>query len=334
VRAAIMTKLHPVSILVLAACGTSATAPPDAGPGAVPTTIAGIYALHSDFDLATNLPGAAGDVVAALIDATDSPDDPTRYIVDLLVAELPDGSVKRFAQASAPYLAGYLNDRLLQDAPSFLTKMRDAGNKLGQIAHHFGTIEVLDVGANGLATHAVTGLHFEIDRVGEDFAFRDVGQPDVRVDGVGVTLDATGTLAIAAHAVPLSYGQVLRIALDKAIIPSLDPAAIDLGDLLHRLVDCRAVGADVADALGLGSPSLYEAACDAGLSAGGRAVYIAIDSTDRAALDFQLAGSAKALDVDHNGTLDKIQTGTWTGTVSYAGTPAPLSRATFYGERR
>jgi hypothetical protein len=355
VRAAIMTKQLAFSINnlrtasrgaarppfvglamgLLAACGAAAPAPaPDAGSGAVPTTIAGSYALHSEFDLAADLPGEAGKVVAALLDATDSPDDPTRYLVDLLVAELPDGSVKRFAQASAPYLAGYLNDRLLAVAPHFLTEIRDAGNKLGQIAHHFGTLEILDVAADGRATHSVTGLHFEIDRVAEDFAFRDFGQPDVRVDGVTATLDATGRFAISAHAVPLRYGQVLRLALDKAIIPSIDPEAVDLGDLLHRLVDCAAVGAAIADALELGSAATYQSACDAGLSAGARAVYIAMDSADTAALEFDLAGTAKALDLDRNGTQDKIQTGTWTGSVRYAGTPAPLAEASFYGERR
>jgi hypothetical protein len=333
-----MTKHHLLPILVLVACGADTPAAPDAGngpgPGPAPTTVAGHYALHSEFDLATNLPGAAGEVVEVLLDATDGPDDPTRYLVDLLVAELPDGSIKRFAQYSAPYVAGYLNDRLLEIAPTFVTRLRDAGNNLGQVAHHFGTIEVLDVARDGRASHTVTGLHLDIDRVGLDFAFADIGQPNVRVDGVTVTFDDTGTFAISSHAVPLPYGSVLRIALDKAIVPALDPAAIDLGDLLRRLVNCAAVGRNVHDALGIGSPSTFAAACQTGLAAGARAVYNAIDRADRAALEFDLAGTAKALDLDRDGRLDRIQTGAWTGQLSYAGTPSPLARATFYGERR
>jgi len=31
--------------------------------------------------------------------------------------------------------------------------------------------------------------------------------------------------------------------------------------------------------------------------------------------------------------MDTIQTGKWAGTLSYAGTPAPLSTATFVGTR-
>jgi len=300
----------------------------------VPLTPVGSYTLHSDFDIATDLPGDAGEVLHVFLAATDGPDDPTRYIVDLLVDQLPDGHLKNIVRTSAPFVAGFLNDRLLEIAPQFVTTIRDAGNKLGQIAHHFGLREQLDITADGRARHTVSGVHFEIDRAALDFAFADEGQPDVVVTGVGVTLDDVGTLTLASHVVPLSYGQLVELAIDKAIIPMVDPAATDLGDLFTRLVDCAAVGEDVYNALQVGSASSFEDACSAGLEAGANAIYASIHQVDTAALQFTIAGTAKGIDVDADGTLDRIQTGTWTGNLTYAGTPAPLSTATFYGEKR
>jgi hypothetical protein len=330
-----MTKQRLVAISILmSACGAEAVAPPDGGGGIVPLTPRGAFLLHSEFDLADNLPGEAGKVIDVFLAATDGPDDPTRYVVDLLVAALPDGHVKNIARSSAPFIAGFLNDRLLDIAPSFVTSLRDLGNKLGQVGHHFGLREELDVTADGRGTHTVTGVHFEIDRAAVDYLFADESEPNVVVGGVAVTLDDAGTFAIAEHTVPLSYGQIMKLALDKAVIPLIDPAATDLGDLFARLVDCAAVGEDVYEALDLGSASSYEAACIDGLAAGAGAIYAVIDHVDSAALELAIAGTSKAIDLDRDGGIDRIQTGTWTGTVSYAGSLAPLGEASFYGEKR
>src|SRR5690242_1932597 len=64
------------------------------GSGSIPLSAEGTYALHSDFDLATNAPGTVGTVINEFIDATNDPDDPTRYIVDKLIGALPNGSIK------------------------------------------------------------------------------------------------------------------------------------------------------------------------------------------------------------------------------------------------
>jgi hypothetical protein len=45
------------------------------------------------------MPGDAGQVIRQIIDATDSPDDPTHWILDQLVAQLPPGSIKNNLQA-------------------------------------------------------------------------------------------------------------------------------------------------------------------------------------------------------------------------------------------
>lgn len=328
-----------------AAAGCAADAPAPSGddapvdpmnpddPQPVPLTPEGKFNVQSDFDLASNMPGTAGTVVNTFILATDDPDDPTKFIVDKLIAALPDGSVKNFAQQSAPFVTGYLNDRLLQIAPDLLTKVVDTGNAFGQVARHFGTIETLDINAAGVATKVVTGVHFTVDNVPLDFAFADYGLPDVKVDNVQVTLEPTGKLSIANHSVGLSYGAVLKVALDQAIIPLIDPSASNLGDLLHNAVDCQAVGQYVYEALDFGSPSTYQTACTAGLTAGANAIYTQISHIDGAALQFSLAGTAKGVDKNRDGKMDSILSGLWDGTTSYAGSPAPLATAKFFGAK-
>jgi hypothetical protein len=132
---------------------------------------------------------------------------------------------------------------------------------------------------------------------------------------------------------PIAYGKVLRIGLDAAIIPLIDPHASNLDELFEDKINCAAVGQAVADAVGVGSPSTYEAACHSGLSLGANLIYSKIAAIDASLLEFDETGAAKALDTNNDKKVDKLQAGTWTGTLSYSGTPAPLATATFFGNR-
>jgi len=324
-----------------AGCATDAPAPGDdqpvdpmnPDPDPVPLTPEGKFSVQSDFDLAANLPGTAGTVVNYFIQATDDPDDPTRFIVEKLVAALPNGSIKNTLNGAIPFVAGYLNDRLLQVAPDFVTTIVNVGDAFGQVAHHFGTIEVMDITASGAAVKTVQGLHFKVDNIDLDYNFKDYGMQDVKVEGLQVTLEPSGKLTIGAHKVGLKYGQVLKLALDQAIIPLIDPSAQNLGDLLTNLVNCQAVGAYVYEAIGIGSASTFESACTAGLNAAGPALYHQLDAIDGSALEFGLTGTARGIDKNRDGKMDDIATGIWAGDLKYAGTPAPLATAKFFGTK-
>ncbi len=311
--------------------GDDTTNPPDSQP--VPLTPEGRFSVQSDFDLATNLPGTAGTVVNYFIQATDDPDDPTRFIVEKLVAALPNGSIKNTLNGAIPFVAGYLNDRLLQVAPSFVGKIVQVGDAFGQVAHHFGTIEVLDIAANGATTKTVQGLHFKVDNVDMDFNFKDYGMQDVKVEGLQVVLETSGKLNIGQHKVGLKYGAMLKLALDQAIIPMIDPSAQNLGDLLKNLVNCQAVGTYVYQAVGIGSASTFESACTAGLTAAGPALYGQLDNIDGSALEFSLTGVARGIDKNKDGKMDSIATGTWNGDLKYANQPAVLPAAKFFGTK-
>ncbi len=309
----------------------------DGGGGEVkPTDPTGTFSMRSSFDLASNMPGKVGVVTNTIIAMTDDATDPANWILEQVIAKLPSGTVKTLLNGARPFVAGYLNDRLLQFAPDFVGTMVQMGHDFGAIAKNFGTNEQLVVtGSAGafMSTHTVVGAHFKIDSVESDLAFADYGVQNVAVAGVGVTLDGTGRFGIADHKVPLSYGKVLKIGLDGMVIPMLDPTAHNLGELLAHQIDCAAVGNMIASQIGGFGAGALSTACSAGLVAGAGVVYAKIADIDGSALEFGLTGTAKALDKNGDKKVDTIQTGAWAGNLSYAGTPAPLSAATFYGER-
>lgn len=301
----------------------------------------GKYTMRSTFDIATNMPGKVGEVTNAIIDATDSPDDPTHWILDQIIAKMPSGTFKNILQGAEPFVAGYLNDRLLNIAPDFVSTMVQVGKDFGIASKNFGLNEQLEVSGSGQtysSTVTALGVHFKIDTLETDVNFADHAMSNVSAAGVAVGLDATGKLDIAEHKLPLSYGKVLRLGLDTVIIPALDSNATNLQTLLADLVNCQAVGSAINDALvsqfGFGGgATLWQGACTAGLQYGAQQIYSKMDGIDTSALEFGLVGTAKAVDTNHDSKVDALQTGKWTGTLSYSGTPAPLAAATFTGQR-
>ena len=303
--------------------------------------LTGKYQMQSTFDIATNAPGKVGEVTNTFIAMTDGASDPAEWILEQIIAKTTNSTLKNILTTAKPFVAGYLNDRLLQIAPDFVTTVVQVGNDFGQMARNFGLNETLEVsGAPGSYTANVTalGVHFKVDTTEMDIAFADYSMAAVSAAGVGIQLDATGKLDIGEHKLPLSYGKVLRIGLDEVIIPAIDPSATNLQQLLASLVNCQAVGTAINDALvsqfGFGGGAgTWTTACSAGLAFGSSAVYSKIDSIDSSALEFGLVGVAKGVDTNSDRMVDRIQTGTWTGTLSYGNTPAPLSAATFNGQR-
>ena len=301
-----------------------------------PLDATGMYAMHSTFDLAANMPGTAGTVVNTIIAATDDSDDPTHWILDQIISQLPSGTVKNVLTAGEGVVATYLNGKLLNLAPDFVSTMVLVGHDFGDIAKNFGLNETLELTRSGtdyMAVHTVTGAHFKLGNQEVDYALANYHVSNIVVNNVAVTMDPTGQLTIAAHNVPLAYGQILRLGLDAAIIPFIDSSAHSLNDLLAHKVNCQAVGSAIVDAIGIGSASLFASACTAGLAAGANFVYSKINAIDGTALQFGLSGTAKGFDKSGDRTIDTIATGTWTGTLSYGATPAALAPSTFFGER-
>jgi len=301
----------------------------------------GKYQVSSTFDIQANMPGTVGDVTRQFVAATDDPTDPTKWILDQIIAKMSSGALKSTLTSIEPFVAGYLNDRLLQIAPDFVDTMLQIGNDFGQMAKGFGLNETLDVAGSANAyngTVTATGVHFKIDNVENDIGFAEHMLPPVAATNVKVGLDVTGKLDIGEHKLPLSYGKILRIGLDEMIIPMIDSSATDLATLFQHKVNCVAVGQAINDAIASqfgygGGAGTWQVACVAGLQYAAQNIYNKIAAIDSSALEFDLTGVAKGLDTNKDGKMDKIQTGAWSGTLGYAGTPAPLASATFIGAR-
>jgi hypothetical protein len=345
------TRLALVAALALtatAACGAdpSSMGGDDGGggdqPPSGPLDPTGTYAVHSTFDLATNMPGTAGAVVNTIIDATDNANDPTQWVLEQLIAQLPTSNVfergvKDALDLGKGAIADYLNDKLLGLAPDFLPKLVQVGSDFGDIAKQFGLNETLTLTRSGtdyVAVHSIVGVHYQLGNQQGDLAFANYQMSNVVVSSITVQMDPTGQLTIAAHDVPLAYGQLLRLGLDAAIIPAIDPSAHNLNDLLVHEVNCQAIASAIVSEFGIGGASTLAAACTVGLSAGANLVYSKISAIDGTALRFSINGSARAVDRNNDPQNDQIQTGTWAGTLAYGTAPTPLIPATFFGERQ
>jgi hypothetical protein len=306
------------------------------GPGGPNDTamleMSGRYELSSKFDIASNMPGAAGAVLNEFIKATDGGDDPARYFVDKVLDQLPGGVVRSTLSLGAGLATSYINNQLNSLAPDFVPKILEIGNTLGDVTKNFGTISELSISGSGSslkATHTVSGLKFKVDGQELPFMFADYGGIIVRAENVDIGVQPGGRVTIASHMIPISFGTVMRIALDEAVIPAIDPSARNLDELLHNLVDCEQVGEAIYAAIDFASPSTYANACDGGLKLAANAIYNQIAQIDGAALQFEMSGTCRGVDKDLDGTMDELQRGAWAGQLSYAGAPAPLANASF-----
>jgi hypothetical protein len=317
--------------------GTDPGTGPKEPPPLAPLDVTGTYTVHSTFDLATHMPGTAGTVVNTVIQLTDTANDnPTRWLLDQILSKLPDGTVKSALSFAESVGVGFLNDKLLDFAPDFVVSMIQTGTDFGDLAKHFGLNETLTLTGSGTTytgVHTVTGVHFKLGNQEGDYAFANYHLANVVVNDVAITMDPTGQLTIAAHSLPLAYGKLLRLGLDAVIIPALDSTAHNLNELFAHLIDCQKVADFITDKIIFGN-ALIKSACDLGIDAGANFVYSKIESIDSTALAFGLSGTARAQDKDNDRKIDVIQTGSWSGTMTYGATPVAMSPSAFYGERK
>jgi len=318
------------SLVACAACGESpARSHPADGPAStIPRSAAGTFAVQSELDVP--LPPEASAALAPITSAIDDVDDPSRYLLDRMVDELPDGTLKTVARDAVPLVAPYINEQLSQVSPRLVPGLHALTQGLDRITRHLGTVETWQIAASGDATRTVTGMRFAIGATPVEVRFADHGLSD-RVATAHVAIDATGRLAIGEHQLQLGYASVVRLGLDHAVIPSVDPGATDLATALADLIDCSRLADLVANELGLATPGVFRAACVAATIAIAEDVYTRLAAIDGASpLVLQLAGSAQGFDADRDGSMDDMHGGAWSGMLVSVG---PLGNATFTGAK-
>ena len=310
-------------------------------PPLPPLDVTGRYTVHSEFDLVSGLPGAVGTVVNGFIDMTDSPNDPATWLIDLALNEIDNSAILSAINAGRPLIDGLVNDVILSYAPDFVTKILDIGDKFGQVAKHFGTTSTLDVVATGgvegnelESTHVMTGMLFKIDSNTYTFSMADLGMTNLTANPGTFRMDGETDIYIGQHSFPLSYGSILMVVLENVIIPSIDPTADNLAELLTGLVNCEAVGVEIADFVGFGSENFYNGACELGITAAAGFIEDQIRGLDSTGMELIISGEAKPMDTNTDRKVDTLRSGIWNGNVEYANQPAPLSNSTFRGERQ
>lgn len=297
----------------------------------------GTYRLQSTFDIATNMPGTAGSVLNGLIAATDDPDDPMSWLLDQMLAQMDDGTLKDILVGAKPLVAGYLNDRLHDLAPGLVDTIVDVGHRMADLTKHFGLrekLEVKSVDQTYLAHVTADGVHWDVDGTAVDLGFIDNNIDEVTADGVFISYEKTDSrLHIGEHTLQLPYGKLVRLALDNVVVPEIDPTAHSLVELLDHQVNCAGVGAAVVDYLGFGSATFFATVCHSGLQYAANLAYDQI-AAQNAVLDMHLMGSSRATDTNNDYKLDKLSFGTWTGSLTYEATDATLAQpATYLGAR-
>src|SRR5262245_23565018 len=196
-------------LAAIGSCGPSHSPPaPDAPPSMIPTSPAGTFAVTSRFDV--EVPAPAAPVIRMLTAATDGADDPARYLLDRIIATLPDGPIKTVAGVTAPYVAAYLNARLVEIAPRFVAGIDAMAAGLARIATHLGTVETLRIDASGAAVRTITGARFELGAAPIAVSFADGGLPDIAVH-LRVAIAATGRVSLSEHMYRLPYGALLHL---------------------------------------------------------------------------------------------------------------------------
>jgi hypothetical protein len=299
----------------------SGTSPP------IPISLAGRYAIRSELDLSMRLPAEPGDLIRVVIDATDDPDDPARFLVDHALAALPPSAFADALRDAEPIVIAYVEERIATTAPLFAARLRAFGAALDRATRGFATIEELDVLPSGIASHAIRGVRVS----GVELLFRDHAVPDGTPGEATIALDALDRATIGSHRVAVPYGRTLRLMIERGIVPSIDPAATSVFELLRDSVDCPALGATLASALSLDDGGLFGAACTSGLVDVARAFDARLDAVADVPLAFDLQGSATALVVGRE--TSAFEAGAWTGAVGEIGMEAPLGAATFAGMR-
>jgi len=307
-----------------------------------PLDATGSYSMGSEFDVTSGLPGAAGTIINSFIEMTDDPYDPATFVIDALVEELDSGFVEGLISVARPALDGLVNEMILAYSPDFIDDIMRIGDLLGQLTREFGIVSTLDIqAATGIeghelgATHVIAGVTFDIDGADYTFSMADIGEEDIVVSNVAFRMNSETKVIIGEHSFPLSYGSVLMLALNQVIIPLIDPRASDLYELLEGMVDCYAVGVEVANYVGFGSPSLYEGACTVGLAAVASEIEMDIRDIDSAGVVLTISGDATPQDTNTDRKVDVLRGGQWEGTISYGDTQATLARPdnTFRAER-
>ena len=316
----------------------------------IPLATVGTFDVSSRYELTGGLPAAATDALRTIVEMTDDVNDPAAWLLDRALEGIDSGFALDVISNLRPALDAQLNHVILTNAPDFVATLVEFGDELGQVARKFGVASQLDISAVTMpdaalvGRHAITGVTYTIDEESYDFTAAELELGASVAQGIAVQLIAGTRVEFGEHTLPFDYGQMLAFAVDRVIIPRLDPSSSDLGDLLASRVNCHRVGDEVYEAVvesvgdlfGLISSGLIESACVSGIDAAANAILEQLTDVGGAGSALVIQGDVRVADTNLDHKVDALRTGLWAGVLHLAGGDAPLVKPhqTFTGTRR
>jgi len=321
----------------------------------------GKYELGTQLDLTSAgvFPDPANDTLKAL---SNFKEKPTQTLVDLMdAANVPvvPTVLNAIPAVVRDKVLGWIDENIIASVYGkvpFAESMTSMLDDLASITTRFEVVTTLDLPAgdavgNAAATNTFTGIAW---RWKDKRTF--IGAPEVvkqleteSVEANAVTLEKrspeleTGRLRLGAHRFSIPFGGFALLAVDKLAADKL--GAKDLRDALGKIVDCKAIAADVSkrcvDPPGPGKvcvdhESELETLCTKGLDVLTSNVRKQIERLDLPLLALH-DGHAQMWDAPAEGgpldaTIDRIEKGFWTASVGAGRTDKPIL-ATWNGRR-
>ncbi|PIE65852.1 MAG: hypothetical protein CSA24_01775 [Deltaproteobacteria bacterium] len=302
-------------------------------PDVPPATakLAGTFTLSNTFNITGQFSGSAlADVLNLLEDFSDDPDDPGKFIVDLILDEIQSqvdsGIFNQISNLFRSLLYTETN-KLLQNL-TLVQNIKQIAKDLSDLARRFTIVSRMVSAAPQpgnapmTVTHTLDRIKWTIGGQTMAYTFAQLGMADPTVSNLELTLSNGSNLAIAKHRFDLKFGAFLLVGLNSLIIPKVNSSAKSINDLLKGWVDCVSLGKTMDNATNnLIGPTIWQQGCESGLTMAGSYIekQVLKLGTDQSKLEVQ--GQCKLTDQDSDTYYDTMTKGVWTGTFSLNGNP-------------
>jgi hypothetical protein len=328
---------------------------PDGKP--LPAKLDGRYELTTAFDLTATgvLPKVTNETLKAL---SEFKEKPSATIVDLMdAANVPLVTTVLDAVPTAirDYVLGYIDDHVfkaLYQAVPVTQRLAALLDDMASLVTNFQLVTALDLPpgndvGDATAKHAITGLAYDWDSqhhvVRAPDLIAQISEQSVQANAVALEQRSpeleSGRLKVGDHTFSVPIGQFAVYAADE--LAKARFGATDLRGALGKLVDCDALASSVANEciageICVGHEDDLKSLCTTGLDLLVGAVQAALKGFDVPVLRLQ-DGVAQMWDAPTPGgpldaTVDRIDHGFWTATISLGPTAHPMV-ATFGGQR-
>jgi hypothetical protein len=309
-----------------------------AEPPAPPVPVLeGAINVTSNFNIKTDFVGSdLAQVLNVLDKISDDPEDPGKFVVDTVLAEVDNQAVLVIASVLKPTLYVEVNKLLTSIAPQLVADIKQLSADVSTIARHFELQSTMasptpqQADKPMVVDHTAYKIAWSLQGKRVEYAFSQAPQ----VKNVQLTWGGDSDLVVAEHDFKIQYGVFLVGAINSLVIPNIEPTANDITSLMQARVNCQKVAETINNTVGAGGVPLWKLACDTGVAAVAKLLEDQIAQLDNGDSTLSVSGVSKLRDLDQDGKLDALNQGVWTGSFKLDKCIAPLAgpQNTFWGQ--